>query len=414
MEIALESLTKSYNTVAAVRGVTLTVHTGELLTLLGPSGCGKTTILRLIAGLERPDAGHVRFDGKIVDDLPPEERGVGLVFQNYALFPHLTVAQNVAYGLHIRRRRRPWWQLPLAKREPGVSRLPTTGGEPGAGQLSVTGREPGVNRLPVAEQVRQLLELVGLPGYERRWPSELSAGQQQRVAIARALAPRPQALLLDEPLSALDARLRDRLRLEIRHLQQQLRLTMVYVTHDQTEALSMSDRVAVLRDGRVEQVGTPPQIYEQPKNRFVATFVGDANLIPVEATGLGSRLADVSQDQAHEGAVYVVRPERLRLVAVEPPAAGGSTAAATGEGETSGISNHGVGAADAGVKVTTDRPLLRGQVLASEFLGSSTRLHVRWQDRELVVQLTTSAPVAEGTYVWLTFDPWSSVRLPAS
>lgn len=234
--LEVRELTKRFGAVTAVDGLSLAVAQGEVLAVLGPSGCGKTTVLRMIAGLELPDAGGVSISGQEVTRWPPEKRGMGLVFQSYALFPHLSVGANIAYGLQFRR---------------------------------------GVDR---KKRVRELLALVGLTGYERRKPHQLSAGQQQRVALARSLAPEPQVLLLDEPLSALDAALRKELRAELRTLLTKLRVTALYVTHDQEEALALADRVAVMRAGRLEQVAPPEELYNRPKTPFVAAFLGRANL----------------------------------------------------------------------------------------------------------------------------------------
>ncbi|MEW6216250.1 MAG: ABC transporter ATP-binding protein [Candidatus Bipolaricaulota bacterium] len=233
----VRGITKRFGSVVAVEGFSLAVPEGEILALLGPSGCGKTTVLRIVAGLERPDAGRVFLAGRDATDWPPEKRGVGLVFQSYALFPHLSVGANVAYGLRFRRGDR-------------------------------------------KRRVREHLELVGLSGYERRKPHQLSAGQQQRVALARALTPEPRVLLLDEPLSALDAALRKDLRAELRALLGKLGMTALYVTHDQEEALALADRVAVMREGQLEQVAPPAELYAKPRTPFVASFLGRANLWP--------------------------------------------------------------------------------------------------------------------------------------
>lgn len=254
--LEVENLYKRFGQVLAVAGVSFHVDAGEILVLLGPSGCGKTTILRCIAGLEQPEAGEIRLDGRSLLPLPPEKRGVGLVFQNYALFPHLTVAANVAYGLRH-----------------GSKRLP---------------------RKVQKEKVFELLTLVGLSGYERRKPHELSEGQKQRVALARALAVEPKVLLLDEPLSALDAALRVELRHELRRILKERNTTSLYVTHDQTEALALGDRVGVMREGKLEQVDQPQGLYERPRTAFVAQFLGRANLWPARwlgAEGASARVA---------------------------------------------------------------------------------------------------------------------------
>lgn len=238
-EVRLENLTKKFSDVIAVNNVTLKIFNGELLTLLGPSGCGKTTTLRMIAGFLMPDEGDIYFDDTRITHLPPEKRDVGMVFQSYALWPHMTVFDNVAFGLKLRK---------LPKDE-------------------------------IKKRVKDILELVRLEGLENRYPRQLSGGQQQRVALARALVIEPQVLLLDEPLSNLDAKLREEMRFEIKDLQRKLRITTIYVTHDQAEALALSDRIAVMNQGRIIQVGTPYEIYNAPTNEFVARFVGVSNLI---------------------------------------------------------------------------------------------------------------------------------------
>jgi ABC-type Fe3+/spermidine/putrescine transport system ATPase subunit len=237
--LSVQGVTKTFGETTAVDDVSIDIAKGELVSFFGPSGCGKTTLLRTIAGFLRQDVGHVVLDGQVVDDLPPEKRPTGMVFQAYALFPHLTVAQNVAYGLAVRK----------------------------------------VDREERDRRVAEALEMVHLTGMDDRKPRELSGGQQQRVALARSLVLRPKVLLLDEPLSNLDAKLRIIMRDEIRRLKDELGLTVVFVTHDQDEALSISDRLLVLSAGRVQQLGTPPEVYRRPINEFVATFMGEANLV---------------------------------------------------------------------------------------------------------------------------------------
>jgi iron(III) transport system ATP-binding protein len=272
---------------AAVDDLSLDVRSGELLALLGPSGCGKTTTLRIVAGFVRPDAGRVWFDGRDATSLPPEQRGIGMVFQSYALFPHLDVFENVAFGLRTRR----------------------------------------VRASEMVERVRRALEVVGLAGSGARTVQSLSGGQQQRVALARAIVVEPRILLLDEPLSNLDARLREETRAEIRRIQRQLGITALYVTHDREEALAISDRIAVLRRGRLEQIDTPPRIFAHPATAFVAAFVGGANLVPgrVESVAGGRPRVAIGgggslEGVAASGAVSVggpataaIRPSSLRL-----------------------------------------------------------------------------------------------------
>jgi iron(III) transport system ATP-binding protein len=243
--LELSGIRKEFGEFVALKGVSLEVRQGELICFLGPSGCGKTTLLRIIAGLEVQSAGTIRQAGRDISRLPPMDRDYGIVFQSYALFPNLTVAQNVAYGLVNRR-------MPRAQRE---------------------------------ARVKELLALVGLPDSGAKYPSQLSGGQQQRIAIARALATSPGLLLLDEPLSALDARVRVRLRGEIRSLQQRVGITTVLVTHDQEEALSMADRIVVMKEGAIEQIGAPSEVYANPATPFVADFVGKTNLLPAKRAG---------------------------------------------------------------------------------------------------------------------------------
>jgi ABC-type Fe3+/spermidine/putrescine transport system ATPase subunit len=285
-KIAIDGVSRSFGSVAAVRGISLSIEDSEFFTLLGPSGCGKTTLLRMIAGFTVLDAGQIRIGEKRIDTLPPHRRNIGMVFQNYAIFPNLTVAGNVAYGLKARK---------------------------------IAGDE-------IAERVAAALALVRLQGYGERWPHQLSGGQLQRVAIARALVIRPQVLLLDEPLSNLDARLRVDMRGEIRDLQQRLKITTIYVTHDQEEALAVSDRIAVMQAGRIEQLGDPVTIYRHPVNLFVAQFMGTTNILQgivgarqheAVRVRVGSCDLLVAGLDAREGEAIslCLRPEALRLTA---------------------------------------------------------------------------------------------------
>jgi thiamine transport system ATP-binding protein len=323
VRVELDGVSKRYGETAALSDVSLTVEDGEFFTLVGPSGCGKTTTLRLLAGFEPPTEGTIRFDGESMRGVAPEDRDIGLVFQSYALFPHMTVAENVAYGLEF--------------------------SEPPGGAS-------------VDERVAELLELVGLEGFEDRDPTELSGGQQQRVALARALAPGPELLLLDEPMSALDARLRERLRREVRSIQSELGVTTVYVTHDQAEALAVSDRLAVLSAGRVEQVGEPRALYRRPRSRFIADFVGENNVFEGTAVAEGTdrgaggttvRVREgtfgIADDASEERVTFCVRPE-----AFDPD---------------------------------ERRNRITGRVLDSEFLGERTRVRLAWEDRDVVVSL---------------------------
>mgnify|MGYP002762640884 CR=1 FL=1 len=355
--VELDGVSKRYGETTAVDDVSLRVREGEFFTLVGPSGCGKTTTLRLIAGFEEPTSGTVRFAGESVAGVPPEDRDVGVVFQSYALFPHMTVGENVAYGLNF------------ADPPEGVTR---------------------------DERVAELLELVDLPDAADRDPESLSGGQQQRIAMARALAPGPDVLLLDEPMSALDARLRERLRAQVKRIQSELGITTIYVTHDQEEALAISDRVAVMNDGTPEQVAAPRTVYREPATRFVAEFVGDNNTFAgraVDAPAAGELAVDidggdetlrvaVGDEEAADATAtrspeigdrvtFCVRPEHLRV-------AGGAEDAAAATGNA-----------------------LRATVASAEFLGETTRVTLDWGDRDLVVRVTDPIDGA----VAVGFDP---------
>jgi spermidine/putrescine transport system ATP-binding protein len=283
-EVRLVGLVKRFGEVQAVDGIDLDIPGGEFFSLLGPSGCGKTTTLRLIAGFERPTEGHILLDGVDMAQTPPHRRKVNTVFQNYALFPHLNVFDNVAFGLRFR----------------------------------------DVPKQQVSAMVREVLGRVRLERMEKRRPSQLSGGQQQRVALARALILNPAVLLLDEPLGALDAKLRKALQIELKGLQEQIGITFIYVTHDQEEALTMSDRMAVMSNGRIEQVGTPAEVYDEPANAYVADFLGVSNLMAAQAEGRADtscrvRLGDflllaAKGDLGATGRVrLVIRPERIEL-----------------------------------------------------------------------------------------------------
>ena len=290
--LELRSVVKRYGATLGVGPVDVEVREGEFLTLLGPSGCGKTTTLHVVAGLLFPDEGQVLLGGRDITRLDPQHRDMGVVFQNYALFPHKTVFDNVAFGLRMRK----------------------------------------IPRDDIARRVAQMLELVGLPGVESRLPGQLSGGQRQRVAVARALVIEPSILLLDEPLSNLDAVLRKRMRLDLRDLQQRLGIAAIFVTHDQDEAFEMSDRVVLLNRGRIEQIGTPEELYDDPATRFAAEFIGETNLIEGIVTAAGGAMVTVDTPDggrydafAPDGrlrsgdAVYVmIRPERLDLAAERP------------------------------------------------------------------------------------------------
>jgi spermidine/putrescine ABC transporter ATP-binding subunit len=284
--VKLMGLEKDFGAVGAVRGVSLDIAAGEFLTLLGPSGSGKTTTLMMIAGFETPSAGDITIDGKTVVGVSPHKRNIGMVFQNYALFPHLTVADNIGFPL----------------------------------------KQRGIGRAERAKMVNQALDLVRLPGYGGRYPKQLSGGQQQRVALARAIVFNPRLLLMDEPLGALDKQLRESLQLEMRRLHADLGITFIYVTHDQEEALTMSDRIAVMNEGRIAQLGRPEDLYDRPCSRFVASFLGESNFLPGIVHGFqeedivvaecgGTMLRAVAPARPTRGdkVMLTMRPERLRF-----------------------------------------------------------------------------------------------------
>lgn len=297
VDVELVEVTKVFdNGVVAVDRVSLRIRQGEFFSLLGPSGCGKTTTLRMIAGFEHPTSGEVLIEGRPMGNTPPFRRNVNTVFQNYALFPHMTVYDNVAFGLRMKR-------------------LP---------------------RDEIARRVREALQLVRLSGFEQRYPRQLSGGQQQRVALARALVNRPRVLLLDEPLGALDLKLRKEMQLELKHLQMTVGITFIYVTHDQEEALTMSDRIAVMNAGRVLQVGEPMEIYERPASRFVADFIGESNFLHGRVSEVQSGDVLVALDAGYQVRVrsdrpvprgsevtVAIRPEKIRVAPLEAPAGNG-------------------------------------------------------------------------------------------
>ncbi len=341
--LELQNVSKLFGTVAAVKDFNLAVQKGEFVSLLGPSGCGKTTTLRMIAGFELPEAGSVMLDGADITDVSPNRRGTGMVFQAYALFPNMTVRDNVAFG------------------------------------LDVAGRP----KQEIDERVREMLALVRLDDTAKRYPHQLSGGQQQRIALARALAIRPRVLLLDEPLSALDAVVRVALRGEIRRIQLGLGITTVYVTHDQEEALSISDRVVVMNQGVIEQVGTPEEIYRQPQTRFVAAFIGTANQLNGAVAGraavrFGDQLLRVPIPAAmgeSSQVVVLVRPENISVHAAAPGAEA--------------------------------QNVLEGTIQTITFLGPITRVAVDVGGTRVVADATTAnrAPLAHNQHVWLAFTP---------
>ncbi len=352
-QLELQQLRKTFGHVVAVDSLDLEIDRGELVSLVGPSGCGKTTTLRMVAGLTEADRGRILLEGRDVTTEPANRRGMGVVFQSYALFPNMTAAENIAYGLVVRKR----------------------------------------SAADVRRRVAELVELIQIGDAAERYPHQLSGGQQQRVALARALAIEPPVLLLDEPLSALDAAVRLTLRLEIRRIQQSLGIATMYITHDQEEALSISDRVAVMRQGRIEQLGTPEQIYTTPANEYVARFVGTSNRLPVRVGDASvvewqGRRVEVERDGrvpvGGEG-VVIVRPERIR---VTPRTNGGDPGA------------------------------WAGTVVERTFLGAVTRLTVRVGDKLLLADVpgeaAASVRFAPNDPVNVAFEPGASRLIPAS
>jgi len=353
--VEVDGVSKHYGQVRALDGVTLTFEDGVFFGLLGPSGSGKTTLLRAVAGFVEPDAGEIRFDGKVVRDTPVHRREIGMVFQNYALFPHMNVFDNVAFGLTVRR---------LASDQ-------------------------------VRSSVLAMLDLVQLTGLDQRRPRELSGGQQQRVALARALVTKPRVLLLDEPLGALDKRLRQEMQVELKQIQREVGITTIFVTHDQEEALTLSDRIAIFDAGAVVQLGAPQNVYERPATRFAANFLGDANFFVGRVTmrdPTGGRVTledgrtiitcDVLPE--HDATVTVaVRPEKISLVTADPPTAGDEVAR-----------NH-----------------LQGVVRQVVYSGNSITYQVEAATNVITVfaQNRSARPIEPGTAVTLTWDPVHSV-----
>jgi spermidine/putrescine transport system ATP-binding protein len=358
VDVRLDRVTKQFGDFTAVDDLSLTIERGEFFSLLGPSGCGKTTTLRMIGGFEEASSGVIYLGEQAVTDHPPFKRDVNTVFQNYALFPHLTVFENVAFGLRRRK---------------------VAGGE-------------------IRQRVGEMLDLVELPGYEHRKPAQLSGGQQQRVALARALINHPRVLLLDEPLGALDLKLRKQMQIELKRIQTEVGITFIYVTHDQEEAMTMSDRIAVMRAGRIEQLGPPEDLYERPRTEFVAGFLGVSNLLDGEAGGraddlLEVRLADgtlvrvpADRETRRSGPVRIgIRPEKLKVTAVD---------SGTAQERTNGT-NH-----------------LEGTILDASYIGVSTQYLVRTDDgHQLTVyaqNLETSGAaeaLADGQRVGVSWRP---------
>lgn len=351
--LKLENLTKQFGTLIAVDHVDLEIEEGEFICFLGPSGCGKTTVLRMITGFETVTEGKIIFDGKVINDLTPKKREFGIVFQSYALFPNMTVEENIAFGLKVRK----------------------------------------MPKKAIGERVDQMLDLIGLRDWRNLFPAQLSGGQQQRVALVRALAPNPQVLLLDEPLSALDAKIRVRLRAEIKRLQQELKKTMIYVTHDQEEALSIADRVVVMEAGQFRQVGKPIEIYQCPNSSFVADFVGTSNFFKGTRTdnrvktGKWEFIVSQKSHLPKEEVYLAIRPEKIEVFKYEAPPS---------HLESSNI--------------------VPGRIDVVTFLGAAVRLTIHMGGEELISDIIekefTQRQLKQGDEVLLYFPPEDFIVYP--
>ena len=348
--LRLSGLEKSIEGTQILRGISLDVQPGEFVTLLGPSGCGNTTTLRIIAGLLSPDAGTVSLDGRDITNLVPEKRDVNTVFQNYALFPHMNVEKNISYGLRVRGVKKPEWQ----------------------------------------RRVAEMLRLVQLEGYEKRMPSQLSGGQRQRVAIARAVVLNPKLLLLDEPLGALDLKLRQQMQQELKDIQKRLGIAFIYITHDQEEALNMSDRIAIMREGQFEQIGTPEEIYEHPQTRFAAGFIGQTNLIEMDVQA-------VSEDGltlAYGGASV---PARRAEFPVQP-----------GEKVALSLRTERIGYA----RTPLEACALPATLKSRHYAGGSMRAILKLETGREVLVLCQSAQRAEGEIGDRVYLSWNPAEAP--
>lgn len=341
--VELQNVTKEFEDFRAVDDISLQIKQGEFLTLLGPSGCGKTTTLRMIAGFERPTKGNILIDGKVVNNVEPYNREINTVFQQYSLFPHMTIFNNIAFGLKMKK----------------------------------------VPKAEIEERVENVLKMVQLSEYRDRKPDQLSGGQKQRIAIARAIVNNPQVLLLDEPLGALDLKLRKQMQLELKHLQQSLGITFIYVTHDQEEALTMSDRIVVMNQGKIEQLDEPRKIYEHPKTLFVANFIGDTNILSGKVKAVTNsdititignndiRLNETGDYSENEDISISIRPEKISFT-TEP---------------------------------TENQPYLEVKIVESIYLGSFTKIVAELSDgQSIVIQTSNGEKYNDGDTAYLTWD----------
>ncbi|MBB5533926.1 ABC transporter ATP-binding protein [Rhizobium giardinii] len=356
--IAVKNVTKKFGDFVAVDNLSLNIYPREFFALLGASGCGKSTLLRMLAGFEQPTSGEIVLDGQSLAGIPPYRRPVNMMFQSYALFPHMTVENNIAFGL----------------------------------------KQDGMPKPQIAERVDQMLRLVKLDKFAKRKPHQLSGGQRQRVALARSLAKRPKVLLLDEPLGALDKKLREETQFELMDLQQQLGLTFVVVTHDQEEAMTMADRIAVMAHGKVIQVATPPEIYEAPNSRFVADFIGDVNIFDGTVTSAGNGTVDIATEAGFS----------VRVASSEPPAVG---------------TKAGLAIRPEKIRVSRDKPACaplnaaQGEIWDIGYLGDMTIFHVRLKDGKVIKASSLNAvravedPLGYDQQVWVSFDENAGVVL---
>jgi spermidine/putrescine ABC transporter ATP-binding subunit len=356
-DVELIRLTKRFGDVVAVDDISLEINQGEFFFLLGPSGCGKTTTLRIIGGLENPTAGIVKIKGQDVTNKPPEARDTATVFQSWALFPHKTIFENLAFGLKMRKK----------------------------------------SRKEISDKTYAYLELVNLTGFENRYPGQLSGGQKQRVALARALVVEPAVLLLDEPLSALDLKLRQQMRFEIRRIQKNIHITTIFVTHDQTEALTMADRIVIMNNGRIEQIGTPHDIYYHPKSKFTSDFIGETNFLTGSVTRLqadeimvelseGTRIkAAAARDAPPDGNVLIgIRPEHIVLRRQKPQ---------------------------------SENNILQGRLMDVSFMGATRRFHIEFGKKIIAVDsggaAEHSAQYCQGENIYLEIEPGNCLVFPA-